>query len=148
MATSIFTELADGVVARDESETRAVAARLAAAWPVDRALALSGDLGAGKTTFVKGLAAAWDVREMVTSPSFTVCNIHRGSRLLVHVDAYRLPSADAWDGLMIEDFLAPPWCLVVEWPERVRDRLPPDAVWLRIDMRDDGTRLVRTTASR
>jgi tRNA threonylcarbamoyladenosine biosynthesis protein TsaE len=106
-------------------------------------VALSGDLGAGKTTFVQGLAAAWDVREAVTSPSFTVCNLHRGARLLVHVDAYRLERAEDWDGLMIEEFLRSPWCLVVEWPERVRSRLPADALWLRLEARPDGSREIR-----
>jgi tRNA threonylcarbamoyladenosine biosynthesis protein TsaE len=142
---SIFADLAAGIVAREEAETRAVAARLAAQLPIDCVLALSGDLGAGKTTFVKGLAAAWGVRETVTSPSFTVCNLHRGSRLLVHVDAYRLASAEAWDSLMIEDFLVSPWCLAVEWPERVSDRLSSDMLWLRLEMDADGARTIRTT---
>jgi tRNA threonylcarbamoyladenosine biosynthesis protein TsaE len=142
---SIFTELAAGVVARDEAETRAIAARLAARLPVDQAVALSGDLGAGKTTFVKGLAAAWGVREAVTSPSFTLCNLHRGSRLLVHVDAYRLASAEGWDGLMIEDFLVSPWCLAVEWPERVTNRLPADLLWLRFEIGSDGARTIQST---
>lgn len=143
---NIFTELAAGVVAPAAADTRRLAARLAAALPADRVLALSGELGAGKTTFVKGLAAAWSVREAVTSPSFTVCNLHRGSRLLVHVDAYRLPRADAWDGLMIEDFLVSPWCLAVEWPERVAAALPADALWLRFEMRADGARTLRSVA--
>ena len=140
---SIFAELARGIVAAHDADTREVASRLARELPVDAALALSGDLGAGKTTFVKGLAAAWGVREAVTSPSFTVCNLHRGTRLLVHVDAYRLTRAEEWDGLMVEEFLRSPWCLVVEWPERVRDRLPREALWLHLDARADGARWIR-----
>lgn len=147
MATSIFAELAAGVVASTETDTRQLAARIAAALPADRTLALSGDLGAGKTTFVKGLAAAWSVSEAVTSPSYTLCNLHRGTRLLVHVDAYRLARAADWDALMIEDFLATPWCLAVEWPERVRDRIASDALWLRFDMNADGSRTIRSTAA-
>jgi tRNA threonylcarbamoyladenosine biosynthesis protein TsaE len=112
--------------------------------PADRVLALSGDLGAGKTTFVQGLAAAWDVSSVVTSPSFTVCNLHQGSRLLVHVDAYRLERAEQWDGLMIEEFLRSPWCLVIEWAERVRERVPADALWLHFEARPDGARILRS----
>lgn len=140
---SIFAELSAGIVAPDAAATQAVAARVAQALPPDQVLALSGDLGAGKTTFVQGLAAAWDVRESVTSPSFTVCNIHRGSRLLVHVDAYRLQDGTEWEGLMIEEFLRSPWCLVVEWPERVREIIPNDAWWLHLQMQPDESRLIQ-----
>lgn len=140
---NIFAELEAGLVAVTAADTRALAARVAQALPSDRVLALSGELGAGKTTFVQGLAAAWDVREAVTSPSFTVCNLHRGSRLLVHVDAYRLSGAAEWDGLMIEEFLSPPWCLAVEWPERVRAALPPDAIWLHFETGADGVRRIQ-----
>ncbi len=140
---SIFAELAAGIVAAQDRDTRVIATRLAHALPPDCVLALSGELGAGKTTFVQGLAAAWRVREAVTSPSFTVCNLHGGDRLLVHVDAYRLGPDTNWDALMIEEFLRSPWCLVIEWPERVRSNLPADHWWLRIDLREDGSRLLR-----
>jgi len=140
---NIFAELEAGVVAISADDMKALAARIARELPADRVLALSGDLGAGKTTFVQGLAATWHVREAVTSPSFTVCNLHRGTRLLVHVDAYRLSGIREWEGLMIEEFLRPPWCLVIEWPERVREAIPPDAIWLHIEMLADGSRTVR-----
>jgi tRNA threonylcarbamoyladenosine biosynthesis protein TsaE len=143
MGMSIFSELEDGVVAAGPDDMHRLAARLASVFPADGTLALQGDLGAGKTTFVKGLAAAWRVPEAVTSPSFTVCNLHRGDRLLVHVDAYRLSSPADWDGLLIEEFLVSPWCLVVEWPERLGDRLPPDALWLGIEIQPDLSRFVR-----
>jgi tRNA threonylcarbamoyladenosine biosynthesis protein TsaE len=141
---SIFAELRTGLLAATEAETRAIAARLAAALPADRVLALSGDLGAGKTTFVKGLAAAWGVRETVTSPSFAVCNLHRGSRLLVHVDAYRLDGPGSWEALMVEDFLVSPWCLAVEWPERIESILPKDTLWLDLAITRDGGRSIRS----
>lgn len=141
---NIFAELQAGIVTVAAQDTRDVAARLASALPPDRVVALSGDLGAGKTTFVQGLAAAWGVREIVTSPSFTVCNLHRGrERLLVHVDAYRLEQAAQWEGLMIEEFLHSPWCLVIEWPERIREKIPAGAIWLRLESRADGSRMVR-----
>lgn len=144
---NIFVELESGVVTASAEDTKAVAARVAEALPADRVLALSGDLGAGKTTFVQGLASAWNVREAVTSPSFTVCNLHRGARLLVHVDAYRLAGATEWDGLMVEEFLLSPWCLVIEWPERVRAALPGEAIWLHFEIRADGARLLRTLSA-
>jgi len=131
---SIFDELRSGIVAKTAADTREIARRVAMELPTDRTLALAGDLGAGKTTFVQGLALAWRVRQPVTSPSFNVCNIHRGDRLLVHVDAYRLANPNAWDGLMIEEFLASPWCLVVEWPETIGDRIPVNAWWIGFEI--------------
>ena len=141
---SIFAELRAGITAAGEADTRAIAARLAHAFPVDRVLALSGDLGAGKTTFVKGLAAAWRVQETVTSPSFAVCNLHRGERLLVHVDAYRLDGPGSWESLMVEDFLISPWCLAVEWPERIGEILPPDTFWLDLQITPAGARRIQS----
>ncbi len=141
---SIFGELQAGLRASSDAETRAIAGKLASALPSDRVLALSGDLGAGKTTFVKGLAAAWGVREMVTSPSFAVCNLHRGERLLVHVDAYRLEGPGTWESLMVEDFLVSPWCLAIEWPERIADILPADTLWIELAITADGARTIRS----
>ncbi len=88
--------------------------------PPDQILALSGDLGAGKTAFVKGLARAWHIMGPITSPTFNLMNIHQGNRQLVHIDAYRLESAYAWDSLMVEDFLRSPWCIAIEWPDKIR----------------------------
>jgi tRNA threonylcarbamoyladenosine biosynthesis protein TsaE len=141
---SIFAELATGIVAATDDDTKAVAKRLAAELRPDTTVALSGDLGAGKTTFVKGLAAAWNVREAVTSPSFAVCNFHRGDRLLAHVDAYRLSDGGQWESLMIEEFLDSPWCLAVEWPEHVREFLSPDTLWLSMNIEPSGARLIRS----
>lgn len=141
---NIFAELRAGLTAAHEADTRAIAADLARALPVDRVIALSGDLGAGKTTFVKGLAAAWGVRETVTSPTFAVCNLHRGERLLVHVDAYRLDGPGSWESLMVEDFLVSPWCLAIEWPERVADILPADTLWLDLQITPRGARTLRS----
>jgi tRNA threonylcarbamoyladenosine biosynthesis protein TsaE len=142
---TIFAELARGILAPTDADTRSVAARVAEAIDPDRTLALSGDLGAGKTTFVKGLASAWNIREAVTSPSFAVCNMHQGDRLLVHVDAYRLTSSVQWESLMIDEFLVSPWCMVIEWPEHVRDFIAEDAIWISMTIAPSGDRYIRTS---
>lgn len=100
-------------------ETWELAAALAAILPHDLTLALYGDLGAGKTAFVKGLAKAWKIPGPITSPTFNLMNLYQGQRQLVHIDAYRLESPDAWDDLMVEDFLTSPWCLAIEWANRI-----------------------------
>lgn len=127
---SIFDELKQGVATHSADETRALARRLAHALPPDSVLALHGDLGSGKTTFVGGLAAGWGIAGPVTSPTYNLFTLHRGERLLAHLDAYRLSRARDMDALMLEEFLESPWCLAVEWPEKIEGWLPPDALHL------------------
>lgn len=135
---SIWDELRRGVTVESAEAMRALAGRVAAALPPDATLALSGDLGVGKTTFTQGLAAAFRIREAVTSPTFTLYNVHRGERTLVHLDAYRLETPAQVDGLLLEDFLAPPYCLVVEWPERIAGWLPRDTITLALSIEAPG----------
>ena len=135
MASSIFTELRAGVVTASAAETQALAVRLATALPPGSVLALHGDLGAGKTTFVQGLARGLGIQESVTSPTFAILALHRdaaGGKTLVHVDAYRIDGGRALEDLMIDDFLVPPWWVAIEWPEKVADWLPADALHLEL----------------
>ena len=96
---------------------------------------LEGDLGAGKTTFTQGLAAALGVAGRVTSPTFCIVQEHRTSQpsqpsqpsFLVHMDLYRLHGEDDVIAIGWEDYLAQGAVLVVEWPERAGTLIPPDA---------------------
>ena len=135
---SIFDKLRTGLVTTSVEETHRLASEFAATLPINTVLALSGELGAGKTTFVRGLAAEWKIPGPITSPTFTLVNIHHGDRTLVHVDAYRLESPAAVDALMIEDFLRSPWCLAIEWPENMGDWLPPSALTLKLALLPNG----------
>ena len=117
---SIIAKLEQGLTSRSSEETMNIAQELAILVPDESVITLSGDLGAGKTTFVKGLAKAWRIHDVVTSPTFNIYNIYQGERMLMHMDAYRLePDRDAFEELMIEDFLKPPFCLAIEWPSRI-----------------------------
>ena len=127
MGTSISDRLRAGITTGTPEEARALAAAWTAEVPPDATLALHGDLGAGKTTWVQGLAAGFGIAGPVTSPTFTIYTLHRGARLLAHVDAYRLSSAAQADELLLEEFLVSPWCLAVEWPENVPGWIPDDA---------------------
>ncbi|TVP79194.1 MAG: tRNA (adenosine(37)-N6)-threonylcarbamoyltransferase complex ATPase subunit type 1 TsaE, partial [Puniceicoccaceae bacterium] len=111
--------------------------------PPDTVLALHGDLGVGKTTFVRGLARAWAIKESITSPSYNLYSIYSGERQLVHFDAYRLASEADLDALMIEDFLQSPWCFAVEWPERIADALPADTWHLYLSIENDQSHKIR-----
>lgn len=136
-------KLIAGICSRSAAETELLAAKIGAILPVDSVLALHGDLGAGKTTFVRGLARAWGIQEAVTSPSFNLYTIYKGDRQLIHLDAYRLGSGADLDALMIEDFLQPPWCFAVEWPERLADALPQDAWHLYLTINEDQSHQIR-----
>lgn len=137
MATNIFDKLRAGAITGSAAETQALAAEFAAALPLDVTLALHGDLGVGKTTFVQGLARGLGVTDPVTSPTFTIFTLHRGARTLVHLDAYRLTGAAQLDALMLEDFLVPPYCLAVEWPENIAAWLPADTLHLDLGIAPD-----------
>lgn len=118
-----------------EAQTLALAARLAKVLQPGDVLALQGDLGAGKTLFVRGLAMACGVaREAVTSPTFTLIHEYQGQGNLriVHCDAYRLRHPDefadlGWDELFAEDGVA-----VIEWADRVKTYLPADHLRVEI----------------
>jgi len=124
---SICAELRAGVTTGSADETREAGARLAACLPPDATLALHGDLGVGKTTFVQGLARGFGVAGAVTSPTFNLFHLYHGARTLVHLDAYRLDDARQMPGLMLDDFLVSPYCLAIEWPDRIAAWLPADA---------------------
>ncbi len=140
---SIIDKLRNGVTTSSAAETQALAAEFAAALPPDTTLALHGDLGVGKTTFVQGLARGFGITEQVTSPTFTIFTLHRGTRTLVHLDAYRLDRAAQLDSLMLEDFLTPPYCLAVEWPENIAAWLPPATLHLDLGIAPDERHTLR-----
>lgn len=127
---------------RGEEETRRIGAALARELVPDGVLLLSGDLGAGKTVLVRGLAASLDIDPAeVQSPTFTVVREHHGGRhSLYHVDLYRLEPAEA-AALGIEELLAGPGVKAVEWAERLPFPVP-GAMWLEIRRRD-GERSIR-----
>ncbi len=104
---------------------------------------LSGELGAGKTTFVQGVAEALGITETVASPTFVIEKVYEleGQKWerLIHIDAYRLKSAHELEVLGWKDITAVPANLVLlEWPERVEELIPDDAIRIRIDIEGDG----------
>lgn len=137
MATNICDKLRAGVTTASAEETRTLAAEFATALPPDTTLALHGNLGVGKTTFVQGLARGLGVSDAVTSPTFNIFTLHRGPVRLLHLDAYRLETERQIEDLLLEDFLVSPWCLAVEWPEKIAAWLPVGTLHLDLGITPD-----------
>lgn len=128
--TGMIDSLCHGVVTHGPEMTQGIAASLAGELPAECVLCLTGPPGAGKTTFVKGLASGWQIENEVCSPTFNLYFQYRGLRTLLHLDAYRLSGAEEAEDLLLEEFLNPPYCLAIEWPERVPSAWLEKAWWL------------------
>jgi tRNA threonylcarbamoyl adenosine modification protein YjeE len=117
---------ARAVALPDMTATEALGTRIAAGLAVGDAVALEGDLGAGKTTLARAILRALGVREDVPSPTFTLVQLYETPQLTVrHFDLYRIESPDEIEELGLKDALAEGAALI-EWPERARERLPVD----------------------
>lgn len=112
----------------------AVAARLLAHTGHERTFALTGELGAGKTTLVAELCRQMGVEEPVSSPTFSIVNEYRGARGTVyHLDCYRLEDVEEAIAAGLEELLATAaGAVFVEWPAVIEPLLPPDVVFLRL----------------
>ena len=112
------------IISNSVEETEHLGADLAAKLPAGSVVAFTGDLGAGKTAFVRGMARGLGVAERVTSPTFTIVNEYEGGGLsLFHFDLYRLESADELFDIGWEDYLGRGGVCAVEWSEKVADAL-------------------------
>ena len=141
--SSILDNLNMGTQTSSAEETEKIGAQLANQLPENCVLALHGDLGVGKTTLIRGIARGWEIKEAVTSPTYNLYTIYQGNRQLVHLDAYRLNSPAALDSLMIEDFLRAPWCLAVEWPEKIKESIPHNAWHLHLGIISEGKHCIQ-----
>lgn len=131
------------VKTNSEAETEALGERLAKCLRAGAVVALYGDLGAGKTAFVRGMARGLDIRESVSSPTFTIVNEYAGDPALFHFDMYRLKNAEELYGIGWEDYLDRNGICVTEWSERIEEALPEDAVRVTISRLSDSERSIR-----
>lgn len=106
----------------NEQETEKLGECLARSLPGgSQVIAMYGELGAGKTAFIRGLGRGLGITEVIASPTFTIVNEYRGERELFHFDMYRLGSADELFDIGWEDYLSRGGICAVEWSENVRD---------------------------
>jgi len=96
-------------------------------------IALTGDLGAGKTTLIQGIAAGAGVKDYVTSPTFIIINEYQGKLPFYHVDLYRLDNIEQIEELGIEEYFNKGGICVIEWAEKLDGLLPPNAEWITIE---------------
>ena len=127
----------------DLDATARLGAGIARGLRVGDAVALWGDLGAGKTTLARAVLQALGVTEDVPSPTFTLVQSYDTLPPVAHYDLYRLKSAREMQELGFDDALAD-GAVLVEWPERAPEALPPEALHVRLGLRD-GARLARLT---
>lgn len=128
-------------VSNDPEETRILASELIRNVPAGAVLSLIGDLGAGKTEFVKGLALGLGIANQVTSPTFTILHEYRGGRLpLFHMDFYRLREERELDEIGFDEYLKAGGVCAIEWGDKFPDRLPPESVKVFFNIEDGDRR--------
>ena len=125
-----------------ERETEALGARLAAVLPGGSVVAMYGDLGAGKTAFVRGMARGMGLDCRVSSPTFTIVNEYLGKRELIHFDMYRIGGADELFDIGWEDYLSRGAVCAVEWSENVEDAFFGDEIVVRMEKLGDTERKI------
>ena len=132
---------------RSPEQTRRLGMRLGSLLQVGDLVCLSGDLGAGKTTLVQGVAQGWGALDAVSSPTFVLVNAYRkpDSSSLFHFDAYRVDSLGEAEELDLDTLLAQ-GPLVVEWPERVEPILPAERLWAWLEYESEEHRSMRFSA--
>jgi tRNA threonylcarbamoyladenosine biosynthesis protein TsaE len=127
------------------ADTEAIGARIAAVLEPGDVVLIEGDLGAGKTTLVRGAARALGVRQPVTSPTFTIGQLYRARSPVAHVDLYRIPDLAGEEPDLLADYLRPDTIAFVEWPqggELAVSGLARIAVRVRIEHAGGDRRLV------
>ncbi|HET9120440.1 MAG TPA: tRNA (adenosine(37)-N6)-threonylcarbamoyltransferase complex ATPase subunit type 1 TsaE, partial [Solirubrobacterales bacterium] len=118
------------------AETEAVGERLAAGLGPGDVVLVSGDLGAGKTTLIRGAARALGVTEPVTSPTFTIGHTYEGRVPVSHLDLYRLAELDQEDPALLDDYVTPDAVSFIEWPQAAEPWL--ERITRRVELRHAG----------
>ena len=134
-------------ISHSEHDTEEIGASFARTLKGGTVVAMYGDLGAGKTAFVRGMARGMGLDCRVSSPTFTIVNEYLGERELIHFDMYRLSSADELFDIGWEDYLARGGVCAVEWSERAEDAFDESTVRIdfRRDAQHDGWRIITVT---
>ena len=130
-------------ISNSPAETEAFGRQLAEDLHVGSVLALEGDLGSGKTSFVKGLVAGLGGRADVTSPTFTIVHEYRGGRVPVyHFDFFRIENEQSAERLGLDDYFFGDGVSVIEWADRFPQFIPEQARWILFEIKSENTRVI------
>jgi tRNA threonylcarbamoyladenosine biosynthesis protein TsaE len=121
-------------ISHSPEETMALGKSIAEKAAPGDIIALTGDLGTGKTVFIKGIARGLGIDEPVSSPTFTIVSEYRSGRMpLFHFDVYRIGDPEEMDEVGLDDYLSNGGLSLIEWAELISDMLPPETVWVTIE---------------
>lgn len=129
-------------ITKSEQETEDIGAQLAGRLPGGAVVAMYGELGAGKTAFVRGMARGMGIACRVSSPTFTIVNEYLGERELIHFDMYRLSDAEELFDIGWEDYLRRGAVCAVEWSENVKDAFAGEETVVTIEKLGEGQRKI------
>ena len=130
-------------VSASAEDTEEAGEGLAAQLRPGRVVALTGELGAGKTCFVRGLARGLGVSQIVSSPTFVLVNEYRGRLPVFHVDAYRIEGLTELLDVGLDDYIGGDGVTVIEWADKLRPLLPADTIWVHLAGLGDEPRTIR-----
>jgi tRNA threonylcarbamoyladenosine biosynthesis protein TsaE len=132
---------------RSPEQTRRIGMRLGGELKTGDVICLQGNLGAGKTTFVQGLAQGWGSMDSVSSPTFILVNEYRraNGELIFHLDAYRLETMPEAEELDLDSMLAD-GALIIEWPEKLDGLIPAERLWINLEHVQEEQRQMRFNA--
>ncbi len=134
------------IISNSYEETAAVAAEFAETLNGGEVIAMYGDLGAGKTAFVQGLARGLGIDRHITSPTFTIVNEYEGRLPLYHFDVYRIADPDEMYEIGYDEYITNGGVCIIEWAELIEELLPEDCIRIEIlkdDEKGDDFRIIR-----
>lgn len=131
-------------ISKQESDTKMFSERLATLLQIGDLITLSGDLGAGKTTFTKGVAKGLQIKRPITSPTFTIIKEYTGDKTLYHMDAYRLEHSD--EDIGFDEYFYGDGISVIEWAEFIEEYLPKERLAISIQYQDETVRIIILSA--
>ena len=131
------------IISKSAEETKNIGKLIGGHLMPNDVLALFGELGAGKTVLVQGLAQGLGISDTPVSPSFVIVNEYRGKIPLFHIDLYRLSEGVEIEELGFEEYFSKDGVAVIEWAERGRELLPENSVNIEIEVLDEGRRKIK-----
>ncbi|RKD23576.1 tRNA threonylcarbamoyladenosine biosynthesis protein TsaE [Caminicella sporogenes DSM 14501] len=125
------------IISRSVEETKKIGYRLGKLLEKGDVVCLTGDLGAGKTTFTKSIARGLDVEEDVTSPTFTIINEYNGRLPVYHFDVYRINDIEEMYEIGFEEYFYGEGVCIVEWASKIEEIIPNKHLWIEIRLGDN-----------